>query len=118
MGIDFAMSGLFFPLVLGVWWKRATRAGAIAGIVAGMLQEHYTYVGVPKFSVPIFGGVSSFLGIDHLRFGLIGAPICLVVVVVVSLMTKEPSPSVQKMVDDTRIPTGKAILVSNTKKII
>ena len=22
---DFAMSGLFFPLVLGVWWKRATR---------------------------------------------------------------------------------------------
>jgi len=25
-------------------------------------------------------------------------------------MTKEPSPSVQKMVDDTRIPTGKAIL--------
>jgi len=30
--------------------------------------------------------------------------------VVVSLMTKEPSPAVQKMVDDTRIPTGKAIL--------
>jgi cation/acetate symporter len=65
----------------------------------------------PKFSVPIFGGVNTpFLGIDHLRFGLIGAPICLVVMVVVSLMTKEPSPSVQKMVDDTRIPTGKPIL--------
>ena len=65
----------------------------------------------PKFSVPIFGGVNTpFLGIDHLRFGLIGAPICLVVMVVVSLMTKAPSPAVQKMVDDTRIPTGKAIL--------
>ena len=51
-----------------------------------------------------------FLGIDHLRFGLIGAPICLVVMVVVSLMTKEPSPATQKLVDDTRIPTGKAIL--------
>jgi len=29
---DFAMSGLFFPLVLGVWWKRANRPGAIAGM--------------------------------------------------------------------------------------
>ena len=31
----FANSGLFFPLVLGVWWKRANRAGAIAGMVGG-----------------------------------------------------------------------------------
>ena len=29
---DFAMSGLFFPLVLGIWWKRANRAGALAGM--------------------------------------------------------------------------------------
>ena len=55
-----------------------------------------------------------FLGIDHLRFGLIGAPICLVVMVVVSLMTKEPDAATQKMVDDTRIPTGKAILGKTT----
>ena len=109
---DFAMSGLFFPLVLGVWWKRATRAGAIAGIVTGILSGlTYLLWVYPKFSVPIFGGVNEpFLGIDHLRFGLIGAPICLVVMVVVSLMTKEPDAATQKMVDDTRIPTGKAIL--------
>ena len=109
---DFAMSGLFFPLVLGVWWKRATRQGAIAGIMAGIISGtlYLTWV-FPKFSVPMWGGVNTpFLGIDHLRFGLIGAPICLVVMVVVSLMTKEPSPSVQKMVEDTRIPTGKPIL--------
>jgi len=109
---DFAMSGLFFPLVLGVWWKRATRQGAIAGIIAGIVSGtlYLTWV-FPKFSVPMWGGVNTpFLGIDHLRFGLIGAPICLVVMVVVSLMTKAPSPSVQKMVDDTRIPTGKPIL--------
>jgi cation/acetate symporter len=109
---DFAMSGLFFPLVLGVWWKRATREGAIAGIVTGILSGLFYLLWVyPKFSVPIFGGVNEpFLGIDHLRFGLIGAPICLVVMVVVSLMTKEPSPTTQKMVDDLRIPTGKPIL--------
>ena len=33
---DFAMSGLFFPLVLGVWWKRANRQGAIAGMALGL----------------------------------------------------------------------------------
>ena len=32
---DFACSGLFFPLVLGVWWKRANRQGAIAGNARG-----------------------------------------------------------------------------------
>ncbi len=32
---SFACSGLFFPLVLGVWWKRANRIGAIAGMALG-----------------------------------------------------------------------------------
>ena len=106
------MSGLFFPLVLGVWWKRATRAGAIAGIMSGILSGLFYLLWVyPKFSVPIFGGVNTpFLGIDHLRFGLIGAPVCLVVMIVVSLMTKEPDAATQAMVDATRVPTGKAVL--------
>jgi cation/acetate symporter len=109
---DFAMSGLFFPLVLGVWWKRATREGAIAGIITGISSGLFYLLWVyPKFSNAIWGVTNTpILGIDHLRFGLIGAPICLVVMVVVSLMTKEPSPATQKMVDDTRIPTGKPIL--------
>tara|TARA_B100000700_G_scaffold312159_1_gene395357 strand:- start:1028 stop:1936 length:909 start_codon:yes stop_codon:yes gene_type:complete len=109
---DFAMSGLFFPLVLGVWWKRATREGAIAGIMAGILSglAYLLYV-YPKFSIAIWGVAHEpWLGIDHLRFGMIGAPVCLVVMVVVSLMTKEPDAATQKMVEETRIPTGKAIL--------
>ena len=109
---DFAMSGLFFPLVLGVWWKRATRQGAIAGIMAGILSglTYLLYV-YPKFSIAIWGVAHEpWLGIDHLRFGMIGAPICLIVMVVVSLMTKEPDAATQAMVDETRIPSGKAIL--------
>ena len=45
--------------------------------------------------------MNPWLGIDHLRFGLIGAPICLVTMVVVSLMTKEPDAATQRMVDET-----------------
>ena len=36
-------------------------------------------------------GNPAWLGIDHLRFGIIGASVCLVVMVVVSLMTPEPA---------------------------
>ena len=42
---DFAMSGLFFPLVLGVWWKRANRQGAIAGMLGGLIAGAWYLVG-------------------------------------------------------------------------
>ena len=103
---DFAMSGLFFPLILGVWWKRATRQGAIAGMIAGLASgtAYLIYV-YPKFM-----GNPAWLGIDHLRFGIIGASVCLVVMVVVSLMTPEPDKATQKMVDEVRVPSGRTIL--------
>ncbi|MBO6835975.1 MAG: cation acetate symporter [Alphaproteobacteria bacterium] len=99
----FACSGLFFPLVLGVWWKRANRAGAIAGMVAGFLVGsiylYWTYT-----------TGNTWLGIDHLRFGIIGMPVSLVAMVVVSLMTPEPDAEIQAMVDETRDPSGKTVL--------
>jgi cation/acetate symporter len=55
-------------------------------------------------------GNPAWLGIDHLRFGIIGASVCLVVMVVVSLMTPEPDSATQKMVDELRVPSGKTIL--------
>ena len=103
---DFAMSGLFFPLVLGVWWKRATRQGAIAGMLLGLGvgTAYLIYV------APAFMGQPPILGIDHLRFGLIGAPVCAIAMVVVSLMTPEPDAKTQAMVDEVRIPSGKTVL--------
>ena len=103
---DFAMSGLFFPLVLGVWWKRATKEGAIAGILSGLAAGTMYLIWV----YPKFMGNDPWLGIDHLRFGMIGAPVCLVVMVVVSLMTKAPDAATQRMVEEVRIPSGKTIL--------
>ena len=103
---DFAMSGLFFPLVLGVWWKRATRQGAIAGMLLGLAAgtAYLIYV------APAFMNKTPWLGIDHLRFGIIGAVVSLVAMIVVSLATEEPDAATQKMVDDVRIPSGRSIL--------
>ena len=101
---DFAMSGLFFPLVLGIWWKRANRAGAIAGMVVGL------GAGTLYLYMVRWGGMEPWMGIDHLRFGIIGAAASLVAMVVVTLATPEPDAETQAMVDEVRVPSGEAIL--------
>ena len=102
----FANSGLFFPLVLGIWWKRANAAGAVAGMVVGF------GVGAWYLWSVFAGGMEPWMGIDHLRFGIIGMPASLIAMVVVSLLTPAPSQEIQDMVDEVRIPSGKTILGS------
>ena len=104
---DFACSGLFFPLVLGVWWKRANRQGAIAGMLGGLIAGTW-YLYMVRW-----GGMDPWIGIDHLRFGIIGMPVSLICMVVVSLMTAEPDKETQDMVDATRIPKGESVLASS-----
>jgi cation/acetate symporter len=103
---DFAASGLFFPLVLGIWWKRANTQGAIAGMALGFLA------GLAYLIHIRFLGGEIWFGIDHLRFAIIGMPVSLVAMVVVTLMTKEPDAETQAMVDDMRIPKGETVLSS------
>jgi cation/acetate symporter len=102
----FACSGLFFPLVLGIWWKRANREGAIAGMAAGFIAgSAYLYY--------VYNGGAPWWGIDHLRFGMIGMPVSLVAMVAVTLMTPAPDEETQRMVDEVRIPTGETIIQSH-----
>ena len=100
---DFAMSGLFFPLVLGVWWKRANAPGAVAGMLLGLISG-------TAYLIWVRSGGSGFLGITQLTFGIVGAAVSLVSMIVVSLITAAPDAATQKMVDDVRIPSGKTIL--------
>jgi len=100
---DFAMSGLFFPLVLGVWWKRANAPGAVAGMLLGLISG-------TAYLVWVRSGGSGFLGITQLTFGIVGAAVSLVSMIVVSLITAAPDAATQKMVDDVRVPSGKTIL--------
>jgi cation/acetate symporter len=103
---DFACSGLFFPLVLGIWWKRANRQGAIAGMIGGFVSgSAYLYY-------VHFAGGEPWMGIDHLRFGIIGMPVSLICMIVVSLMTEEPDEETQAMVDAVRTPRGGTVLAS------
>ena len=101
---DFACSGLFFPIVLGIWWKRANRQGALAGMACGFIAGTW-YLYMIRW-----GGMDPWIGIDHLRFGIIGMPVSLVAMIVVSLMTPEPDAETQAMVDEIRVPSGETVL--------
>jgi cation/acetate symporter len=100
---DFAMSGLFFPLVLGVWWKRANSQGAVAGMLLGLISG-------TAYLVWVRNGGAGFWGITQLTFGIVGSLVSLVSMVVVSLMTPAPDKATQAMIDEVRIPSGKTVL--------
>ena len=102
----FACSGLFFPLALGVWWKRANREGALAGMIIGFATGTFYLWWVQN-------GGTQILGLDGLRFGIVGMAASLVSMVVVTLMTPAPSEEIQRMVDETRIPTGATVLAGH-----
>ena len=100
---DFAMSGLFFPLVLGVWWKRANAQGAVAGMLLGLASG-------TAYLVWVRTGGAGFWGITQLTFGIVGSLVSLVSMVVVSLLTPAPDAKTMAMIDEVRIPSGKTVL--------
>ena len=67
--------GVFCPIVFGIFWKKTTKHGAIAGMVAGAL-----------FTLLSLSGLISFAGIPGEMFGGIVSAITLVVV---SLLTRK-----------------------------
>lgn len=101
---SFACSGLFFPLVLGVWWSRANRAGALAGMVFG-------FGAAAVYLWSIGNGMEPWYGIDELRFGIVGMPVSLIAMVAVSLLTPAPDPATREMVDEMRMPSGAPVLM-------
>jgi cation/acetate symporter len=107
----FAMSGLFFPLVLGVWWKRANKYGALAGMLVGLFVGWWYLLAVRNPDA-WYGIAQPWLGLNDLRFGIVGITASLIAMVVVTLLTPAPDAETQRMVDEVRIPKGKTILAA------
>lgn len=97
----------FFPIiVLGIFWKRTNKQGAIAGMLAGLI---FTAILILLMrSVPIFGTaeplLDSFFGINAQGIGTIGMIINFVVTVTVSKYTVSPPDDIQDLVEEVRYP--------------
>jgi cation/acetate symporter len=91
IAVAFALAGnTIFPVfVLGIWWGRANRHGAIAGMLAGSLIT---------FAEPLFGSMSPLVGrfLPLTSSALIGAPLVIGVIIVVSLLTPPPSDDMRR----------------------
>jgi cation/acetate symporter len=111
VGAAFSLAAsAFFPaLVLGVFWKRATKWGAIIGMVAGLgVCMYYMSVTYP-FLRDLFGVTApiasyQWFGMNAISAGVFGVPVGLVTIWIVSLLTPEPSKEVQDLVDHVRYP--------------
>ena len=104
VGAAFSLAAsAFFPaLVLGVFWRRANKWGAICGMLAGLGTCMYYMVQ----TYPFFGGVpaNQWFNMSPISAGVFGVPIGILTIIVVSLLTPEPSKKVQELVDHVRFP--------------
>ena len=95
----------FFPIIiLGIFYKRMNKEGAIAGMVTGILFTA-GYIIYFKFINPEANNSENWLfGISPEGIGIIGMFLNASVALLVSKMTPAPPEEVQKMIEDIRIP--------------
>ena len=94
----------FFPiLVLGVFSKRTTKEGAIAGMVSGILFTA-GYIHYFRFIRPDAGADEWMLGISPEGIGAVGMLLNFAVTLTVSRFTPPPPERVQRLVEEIRLP--------------
>ncbi|MGX7003789.1 sodium:solute symporter family protein [Caballeronia sp. KNU42] len=100
-----AASSLFPALVLGVFWKRTTKLGAVAGMLAGLSVCVYYIVSTYPYFTQMTGWVGArWFGIESISSGVFGVPAGFVVAVVVSLVDRKPDAYTRALVDYIRHP--------------
>jgi cation/acetate symporter len=95
----FSLAGAsFFPaLVMGIWWKRANKQGAVWGMIAGLAVTTYYMIGSRFYGV-------SWFGTQTIASAIFGLPVGFIVIWIVSLLTPAPPAAVQDLVVSVRYP--------------
>lgn len=95
----FSLAGAsFFPaLVMGIWWKRANKAGAVVGMIAGLGVTTFYMIGSRFYGL-------SWWGTQTIASAIFGLPVGFLVIWIVSLLTEAPPQRVQDLVANVRYP--------------
>jgi len=100
VAVAFSLAGCtIFPLfLLGIWWSGSNKAGAIAGLITGGLVSivaiTYFIAGKSGVTLPAHEFISYWL--EAWYFAWIGAPLAILVHIIVSRMTKETPIEIRK----------------------
>lgn len=96
----------FFPaIVMGIFYKRMNKEGAIAGMVVG-LAFTFSYIVYFKFINPTATADDWWFGISPEGIGTLGMIFNFIIAFVVSRMTAPPPEHIQHLVEDIRVPRG------------
>jgi cation/acetate symporter len=95
----FSLAGAsFFPaLVMGIWWKRANKAGACAGMIVGLALTAFYMIGSRFYGL-------SWFGTQTIASAIFGLPAGFLTIWIVSLLTAPPPKEVQDLVVSVRYP--------------
>jgi len=97
----------FFPVILmGIFYKRMNKEGAIAGMLVGLIFT-FSYIVFFKFVSPELNNAEHWLlGVSPEGIGTFGMMLNFAVAFSVSRFTAPPPEHIQHIVEDIRIPRG------------
>ena len=97
----------FFPaIILGIFYKKMNKEGAISGMIIGILSMLFY---MTKFKFGWFGGGTKadwWMGISPEGFGTIAMLLNFIVSIVIMKFTPAPPQAVQDLVENIRIPSN------------
>ncbi|MDR9398309.1 MAG: sodium:solute symporter family protein [Salibacter sp.] len=108
LAFGFAAASFFPAIILGIFYKRMNKEGAVAGMVTGLLL---TLFYILKFKFDLFGGGTKddwWFGISPEGFGFVGMLCNFLVSITISRFYPAPPDDVQDLVEEIRIPRGAA----------
>ena len=112
LAFGLAAASIFPAIVLGIFYKKMNKEGAVSGMVVGLLLMLFYML---KFKFGIFDGGKSavaglqsdwWFGISPEGFGSIAMLVNLAVAYIVCRFTAPPPNQVQEIVENIRIPSG------------
>jgi cation/acetate symporter len=106
---SFAAAAFFPALVLGIFWKRASKWGAILGMISGIGITVYYMATTQPWLRGMFGVTKPMADaiwwdISPISAATFGVPLGFIVIIVVSLLTPAPNREIQELVDHVRYP--------------
>lgn len=112
LAFGLAASSIFPALMMGIFSRKVTREGAVAGMLSGIgvtlfyVFQHKGIMFVADWTYLEGLGANWFMGIEPNAFGVVGAIVNFAVALAVSKVTAEPPERIQDLVEDIRIPMG------------
>ena len=99
-----AAATIFPALLMGIFYKRLNKEGAIAGMISGLIITSAYIINFKFLNVHLNSADNWFFGISPEGFGFVGMIINFIVALIVSFFFTKPPDDIYRMVDKIRQP--------------